>query len=170
MREAAGLTQAEAAALIGVDTQSVSRWERGTRKVKAEDYTVALELYQRAARDRAVRTTQLGQSVPRGTGELREPKKAYGAASEDSWSPNPALANKIPKRAYDVAIGYCRRLAASGQPADFIDQIERLMIDPRYAKANKRAGRELSEEDWILLVDDIWDAVRETLGVKGVRV
>lgn len=44
------------------------------------------------------------------------------------------------------------------------------MIEPRYAKANKRAGRDLSDEDWILLIDDVFDAVRETLASKGVQV
>ncbi len=89
---------------------------------------------------------------------------------EDAWSPNPALKGIIPPRAYEAAIDYCRRLVRAGLPRDEVENLERVMIDSRYAKANSRRGRELSEEDWMLLVDDAWDAIREALSGRGVRV
>lgn len=87
-----------------------------------------------------------------------------------SWAPSPALRNAIPRAAYDVAIDYCMRLQRAGMPIETIEEAERLMIDGRYAKANKRKGRELSDDDWIMLVDATWDVIRETLSWKGVRV
>jgi hypothetical protein len=92
------------------------------------------------------------------------------AAIDDSWSPNPALVNKIPKRAYDVAIAYCRRLQSGGWPREEIEEIERLMIDPRYAQANKRKGVELSVEDHIMLIDATWKAVKHTAAALGRQV
>jgi hypothetical protein len=93
---------------------------------------------------------------------LRAARRHSGITQEeladDSWSPNPALVNKIPKRAYDVAIAYCRRLQSGGWPREEIEEIERLMIDPRYAQANKRKGVELSVEDHIMLIDATWKA------------
>jgi hypothetical protein len=78
--------------------------------------------------------------------------------------------NKIPQRAYEVAIGYCRRLQSAGVSREGIEEIERLMIDERYIKANKRLGRELSEDDLIMLIDRTFDAVREAMSWKGLRV
>jgi transcriptional regulator with XRE-family HTH domain len=151
-RKAAGLSQAEAGIRLGVSSGTVSRKERGEIPVNPRD----LAAIQQLARQKEAKG--LDDTVPRET------------SSDDAWAPNPALRGLIPQRAYDVAIGYCRRLAQAGLPLAEIENLERVMIDSRYAKANKRIGRELPEDDWVLLVDDAWDAIRETLAGQGVRV
>lgn len=111
----------------------------------------------------------LRPNVPRATSPGR-PMMVRESSPDDGWSPNPALQGKIPERAYETALEYCRRLVRAGVPRENIEQAERLMIDSRYAQANKRERRELTEDDWILLVDDTWDAIRETLSWEGKRV
>lgn len=170
MRETAGLTQAEAAAGLGVDKGSISRWENGTRRISAEDFARAHAFYAEAADKRAKAATKLGQSVPRGTPRAVREHAASYANREDSWSPNPALVTKIPKRAYEVAIAYCTRLQNGGWPREEIEQIERLMIDPRYAQANKRKGVELSEDEYIMLIDATWEAVKHSAAALGRQV
>lgn len=147
------MTQAELAAAIGVNAGTVSRWERGERTPMGREYRRAMQVLRDDAPD------GLGTDVPRGTSD-----------PEDAWAPNPALKGIIPQRAYDTAIDYCRRLVRAGLPTVEIERLERVMIDTRYAKVNSRRGRELSEEDWIILVDDVWDAIRETLGTQGIQV
>jgi transcriptional regulator with XRE-family HTH domain len=63
-RERARLTQAEAARLLGVDKQTISRWERGETAVKAADHNRALERY--GAADGG-RLDTVGSNVSRGT-------------------------------------------------------------------------------------------------------
>lgn len=63
LREEAGLTQDEAARRLGVHSQTISRWERGERRIKAVDLSRAVELYKAT-------TAGLGHSVPRGTRSL----------------------------------------------------------------------------------------------------
>lgn len=59
LREQAGLTQAQAARLLHVHTQTVSRWERGERQIKARDLEEARRLFKMSE--------GLSRNVPRGT-------------------------------------------------------------------------------------------------------
>lgn len=86
------------------------------------------------------------------------------------WTPNPALANKLPRRAYEAAIDYCRRLARAGIPVENIEEAERLMIDGRYAQMNRRKGIIVSDDDWITTIDATWDIIREAAAMMGVKV
>lgn len=61
-REAAGLTQEDAGQLLDRDKQTLSRWERGERKISAEDYERAMALYATRSGDPSI-----GQAVLRGT-------------------------------------------------------------------------------------------------------
>lgn len=144
---------------------TISKRERGVLGISAAAFEEVMEKYRDAARRRGV---DLSQNVPRGT-RLNEPGGQY-RADEESWSPNPALRNKIPGRAYDVAIAYCRRLAAAAWPREEIEQIERLMIDPRYAQANKRKGHDLTPEEYIMLIDATWEAVKHAASALGRQV
>lgn len=61
LREAAGLTQEEAAGLLNVHAQTISRWERGQRQIKATDMDRAVALFGEMPR------AGLGRSVSRET-------------------------------------------------------------------------------------------------------
>jgi transcriptional regulator with XRE-family HTH domain len=172
------IPKARAALRIGVSEKTLARWESGATSPDGKLLMKAAEVYGRSLNELdGLLSGKMDTSVPRGTGgnvlrdraAVRETAPEY-VASEDSWSPNPALVSKIPKRAYDVAIAYCRRLQSSDWPKDEIEQIERLMIDPRYAQANKRKGHELSEDDHIMLIDATWEAVKHTAAALGRQV
>jgi DNA-binding transcriptional regulator YiaG len=170
-REDAGLDQDEAGEAIGRTRVTLSRWENGW-PVPADMALSLLNLYRDRGAKISVELIDM-LDVPRAT--WRRGVEPSGAASgdgtgDDSWSPNPALRNKIPKRAYDVAIAYCNRLVAGGWPREEIEQIERLMIDPRYAQANKRKGYELTEDEFIMLIDATWEAVKHSAAALGRQV
>lgn len=178
LREDAKLDQDQAGEIVGRTRVTVSRWENG--------YPPPKDLAGKLLKAYLDRGADIPEhlwdwvSVPRETSEpdfvLRDRRGNYGigqvksSADDDSWSPNPALVNKIPKRAYDVAIGYCRRLQSGGWPREEIEQIERLMIDARYAQANKRKGIELTEDEQIMLIDATWEAVKHTAAALGRQV
>jgi len=157
----AQLTQSEAARRLGISINSLSRKELGKQSINERDL---------AAMERIYGAKLSGREDTEGL-VVTEKATYYRRQIDDTeWSPNPALRGQIPKRAYEVAIEYCRRLVRAGLDRDEVEALERVMIDSRYAKANKRAGRTLSEDDWVLLVDDAWDAIRETLAGRGIRV
>lgn len=171
------MDQEAAATAAGIHVQTLSKYERGAIKKVPIDVLITLAAVYNVDLDSWLSrmSESLSQSVSRGTSEgvLREEGKRYGTSArsdEDSWSPNPALVNKIPKRAYDVAVAYCRRLQSAGWPTEEIEQIERLMIDPRYAQANKRKGLELTEDEFIMLIDATWEAVKHSAAAMGRQV
>lgn len=166
-RTAARLSRPTVAERIGVDPQTVYRWEREGRKIPGPALSTMVAMYGISLEDIGISGDTLGVSVPRGTagGDGRPDQ-----SDEERWSPNPSLRTKIPKRAYDVALAYCRRLSGAGWPREEIEQIERLMIDPRYAQANKRKGVELSEDEFIMLIDATWEAVKHSAAALGRQV
>lgn len=147
-REAAGLTQVQAAAAIDVDSVTLSRWERGVRAAPRSARMALERLY--------------GRSID-------VPDLAGGLDEQGTWEPNPTLRGVVPGRVYDVAIGYCRRLAAAGLPREEIEEAERLLIDPAYAKLNRKAKRELTDDEQIQIIDATWQIMQEVLSWKGVR-
>lgn len=66
-REGAGFTQAQAARALGIDTMTLSRWER-TGRVKARDVVAAAQLYRVTPESINPRlANHVGEIVPRGT-------------------------------------------------------------------------------------------------------
>ena len=155
-REDAGLEQSEAAEKLGVHYTTISRWENGRQKVPEAQLKSMVNLY------------GITPSVLAETGLVLSDDAANYVARE-TWEPNPSLANVLPPRVYEVAIGYCRRLAAAGLPREEVEEAERLLIDEGYAKLNKRAKRVLTEDEQIELIDATWRIMREALSWRGLR-
>jgi len=141
-----------------VKSLTVSRWERGVQRISPTVETLLQRLVDEA--------TANGDATNRTAADVRSNRSA-GPDGYDAWEPNPALRSAVPDRAYQVALGYLQRMVAAKLDRDQIEEAERLMLDNRYAKANSRAGRELSEDDHILLIDATWDIIREVAGWQG---
>lgn len=77
---------------------------------------------------------------------------------------------RLPPAAYERLWGYLERLRAAGADDEQLDEAERIMADPRYAKLNKRTGRELTDEDWVGFVDAGWAAVWEASTRAGMKI
>lgn len=156
-------SQSDLAAAVGVERNTVNALlNRGAvprdpavlAKV-AETLGVSLEwLIGTSAGDSAVEQQQ-------------RPERASGG--DEAFTPNPSLKNAVAPRAYEVALDYLRRLERAGIPADQIEEAERIMLDSRYAKLNKRDRREMSEEDQITMIDATWQIVAEVLAWQGIK-
>lgn len=72
LREARGLTQSQVADAIGVDAQTVSRWERGERVPNAQAYTKALALLSGSGLGRLAESSDAYSAVPRTSAEARK--------------------------------------------------------------------------------------------------
>jgi transcriptional regulator with XRE-family HTH domain len=170
LMEAKRLKNGDVAAAAGVDPVTVSQWRSGRQ-------TPSLETVEKIAPLLGVDASDLYS----GSERLRESLSAYvidhdaGAAvalavtSPDPWEPNPSLVKALPPRVYEIAIAYCRRLAAAGLPREEVEEAERLLIDEGYAKLNKRAKRVLTEDEQIELIDATWRIMREALSWRGLR-
>lgn len=195
-RERAGLSQVTAAKAVGIDSVTLSRYERGKLRAPRATLMALAQVYDEdpaalglassglgnvpRGTDERVRTgpgVQVAQRRPQGRARAGAPAPDDGSAPrhpappilDDAWEPTPALRGLVPQRVYDVAISYCRRLAAAGLPPDEVEEAERLLIDPAYAKLNRRAKRELTEDEQIQIIDATWSVMQEVLSWKGVR-
>lgn len=149
-REEAGLTQEEAARILRVSANTVARWERGERTPSEASVQMLLAAY----RERV-------------SGGLAIPNVSRGTS--DQWEPNPAFRKVVPARVYDAAIGYCRRLAAAGLSVAAVEEAERILIDPNYAKLNKQKKRPLTEDEQLQNLEGMWELLSDALSWKGVR-
>lgn len=146
VRKRHGLRQEDLAARVGVHPKTVSRWENNTQPPEA------------AALEHVAATLGVTEQWLR-----------YGETG-----PEPIVTSRrgvrLPPAAYARLWGYLERLRDAGLGEEQIEEAERIMSDPRYAKLNKRNGRELSGDEWAAFVDAGWAAVWETLARAGARI
>jgi transcriptional regulator with XRE-family HTH domain len=155
-REAAGLEQAEVAERLGVDPMTVSRWERGKHSIKSVHVTALARLY-RVPLEAISSNDTLDENV------------SHETPDRDPFAPDPALARNIPERAYRIVLGYLERLERAGVSVDQLEQMERLLLDDRFAKQySRRHNVEWTDEDHILHVESLWQAIRDALATQGV--
>jgi transcriptional regulator with XRE-family HTH domain len=188
-RESLGLGQQELAERVGVHFMSVSRWELGKQAIGGTSLIelgralgvsadwlssgdgpmpsfIREDLIEDVSRDTDSRVDVLRRAASHQAGSAAV---ALATTSADPWEPNPSLVKALPTRVYEVAIAYCRRLAAAGLPREEVEEAERLLIDEGYAKLNKRAKRVLTEDEQIELIDATWRIMREALSWRGMR-
>jgi transcriptional regulator with XRE-family HTH domain len=153
-REAADLSQEEVAEKLGFRRASVSDHERGAVRPRDEAIEAYAKLY--------------GVSVQ------SQFNGAYSEAVRDRppaepYAPNPALARDYPERAYQVVLGYLNRLERAGLSHEEIEKFERTLLNRRFAQRFRTAhGVEWTEDDYILHVESLWQAMMDALATRGV--
>lgn len=143
-RALAGVSQEEAAAVVGVTAGTLSRWERGAQAISPAQQGRLQHYYQSVMLDKRVEAVHQEQ--------LRDLRSANDRRRE-----------KLPPRAYEKVYRYVEKLRNADIPEEMIDEAERLMVDPLYSKINKRDIRERSTEDLITDIDAAWSWIREVV-------
>jgi len=132
----------------------VSDWERGAYEPNAENLTRLAELYR----------VPIDELRP---GAVREQAVDYSAPTR--YPPDPALARDYPPRAYQVVLGYLKRLERAGLSHEEIEKFERTLLNRRFAQRFRTAhGVEWTEDDYILHVESLWQAMMDALATRGV--
>lgn len=129
-RAASGLTQQEAAQLIGVNAQTISRWERGERRISKADYDRAMAVYAAAA-DRHATPTELGQNVSRGTsrGGFRFDRVREAAAAADRYRADGGGV-RLPADLEVARAKFLAEASARGATRDDLDYILSVLNSP----------------------------------------
>lgn len=148
---------AEVAKAAGVHEKTVSQWRSDRQEMKPDNIDAVAEF---------LGVSKAWLRYGDENGRLAEPPaRPYG-----EFQPNPRYERELPGRVYAAAREYLDRLIAIERlGVGELEEAERLLMDSRYARRNKREGGGLSEDEWIMLVDDAWDAIREVLSWQGIR-
>lgn len=150
-RVAKGLSQIAAAEAVGKTRQTISSYEREQGGTVPDEETMAhlARLY--------------------GTTVAALHRAARGDGWRDTYAPNAALAKRLPPKAYEVVLGYLKRMEVVGCTAEQIDEAERLMIDGAFNKLNMRDPRDRTEDELITDIDAAWAFITLILAQDGIR-
>lgn len=161
-RVGARLSQEQAAKRLGVSRTTIVNWEAeegGTSPSEAD--------VRRAATAYEVDAELL---LSEGRAVLLNPTFPSAVAEAPSAGYDARPRRRLPPKVYAVVHEYLERLADAGVSEEMIDEAERLMTEFNYSKLHKAAKRERSEEDQVIAVRAIWDAIEITLRDQGVKL
>ncbi len=149
-RKRAHLSRAQVAEIVGVDPQTVYRWERDERRVPGEAMVRMLEAY-------GMKPTELGLDigtlVPRGTPALRESSPPYVTAGRFE----PFLRELI-------------RLGATDEEVDFVADVLRRPETGRLIKVGVDAQPlpdAAVDEQWAALLDDFRALIKRRIARRA---
>jgi transcriptional regulator with XRE-family HTH domain len=150
-RVAKGMSQVAVAAAVGKTRQTISSYEREHGGTTPDEETLE----------------QLARLYGTTVAALRG--AARGASAPPAYTPNAALARRLPPEAYEVVLRYLERMEAAGCTAEQINEAERLMIDGAFNKLNTRDPRDRTVDELITDIDAAWAFITLILAQEGIR-
>jgi transcriptional regulator with XRE-family HTH domain len=156
-REGRKLTQADLAAAVGVERNTVSRWENGGMLPKDPATIASLA---------AVLDVTVDWLITGSSSVTKPPRKLREGAAERYA--DPAVA-ELPPRARELALAYLERLRERGCTVDQLRGAESLLLA---GARNRLAAQPLEERDEGQICADIdaaWDLVVRILRREGIR-
>jgi transcriptional regulator with XRE-family HTH domain len=155
-RKGRKLTQGDLARAVGVERNTVSRWENGGMLPKDPAVIGSLAVVLEVTADWLIG----GDRPPATTTQLHE-----GAAGQYL---DPAI-NELPARARAVAVGYTDRLRAAGCAESQLRAAESLMLAGARNRVASTSLDERAESDVCADIDAAWDMVVQILRREGIR-
>ena len=152
-------TQAHLAAALGVERNTVSRWENGTMLPKDPAMAVAI------AQALDVRLEWL-------VGTLGDVDAGDEAAARETRSPSddPVSADRLPLPAADLVLKYLERLKSAGCDAAQLREAERLLVIGARNRLLRKSFAQRAMTEVQSDIDDAWDFVTRILRRDGIRV
>lgn len=154
-------TQADLAKAVGVERNTVSRWENGGMLPKDPGVIASL-------------ADVLGVTADWLIGGDRRPHPGRGAVDrihERAGAPRvDRAARGLPDRASAVVSGYLARLAAAGCSSAQIAGAEDLLLFAAYNKVSALALNQRTDEQLSADIDAAWDLVVRILRRDGIRL
>lgn len=186
LRNSAGRrwTQGDLAGAVGVERNTVSRWENGSVLPREPAVLAALARTLRVSTDWLLDelpgTPQSGAPAgvddasksDRGAHPVPEPADRRGLFRESSGpgyqSETRALA-RLPAAAAQLVTGYLERLATAGCSADQISKAEATLVAGATQSIARRPLAERSDTEVVGDIDAAWDFVVRVLRREGLR-
>lgn len=159
-REKAGISQAEAGRRLSVDTQTVSRWERGAQRIRAENLIALSELYG------ADISSFVGGSI-NGHGDVERATFTPKRLSEPRSGGYAEVAFSTPRSTQEGRVWleqFLLELADEGADEDFLAWTRRFLTNPQnfalYADGNRT---EMTDEQKLRHLQGLAAGVRNIL-------
>ncbi len=156
-------TQGDLAAAVGVERNTVSRWENGGILPKDPAVLAAL------ARTLRVTTDWLLDGFTPAPGGSGAASPALKEKTEKPYRPDSAALAALPTEAADVVRGYLDRLSSAGCSAAQIGGAESVLLAGAINSVARRAFRERTGAQVLADVDAAWDFVTQVLRREGIR-
>lgn len=159
-------TQGDLAAAVGVERNTVSRWENGGILPKDPAVLAAL------ARKLEVTTDWLLDGiVPASRNGAAESGSALkeGARTGGGYRPDAVALAAFPPDAADLVRGYLRRLSRAGCSSDQLSGAESILLAGATHHVTSRPFHERSDTEILADVDAAWDFVTQVLRREGIR-
>ncbi|MGI8510160.1 MAG: helix-turn-helix domain-containing protein [Gemmatimonadaceae bacterium] len=158
-------TQGDLAAAVGVERNTVSRWENGGILPKDPGVLAAL------ARPLKVTTDWLLDGFAPASPDAVEPRSALkeGANAGRGYRPDPVALAAFPAGAADLVRGYLRRLSRAGCSPDQLRGAESILLAGAMQQVGSSPFGERSDAEILADVDAAWDFVIQVLRREGVR-
>lgn len=158
-------TQGDLAAAVGVERNTVSRWENGGILPKDPAVLAAL------ARNLKVTTDWLLDGFTPALRDGAEPGSALkeGASSGRGYRPDSLALAAFPAGAANLVRGYLRRLSRAGCSPDQLRGAESMLLAGATQQVGSRSFDERSDAEILADVDAAWDFVIQVLRREGIR-
>lgn len=154
-------TQADLARAVGVERNTVSRWENGGMLPKDPAVIASLAKVLGVTADWLIGGDRRAQTGHGPVDRIREGADASGVDSS---------AGGLPDHARAVVGGYLARLGAAGCSAAQITGAEELLLSAAYNNVSAQALNDRTEEQLSADIDAAWDLVVRILRRDGIRL
>ncbi len=158
-------TQADLAKAVGVERNTVSRWENGGMLPKDPAVIASLAGVLGITADWLI----AGDRPVAGSNRLHEASVDRSGAGE-SGQYSDAATGKLPMRARAMIVGYLDRLRDRGCTAAQLSGAESLLLAGARNRVSSRALEDRSEEQVYADIDAAWDLVVRILRRDGIRL
>jgi transcriptional regulator with XRE-family HTH domain len=155
------MTQGDLAVLIGVERNTVSRWENSGVRPKDPEVVAKLADVLRVSMEWLVGLSD--ESVDHGSRHIAESvPPTYAVRAE----PDPLL----PLQVYQAMHGYRARLQAAGCTADQTQEAERLLLDSANNRLRPTSPRSRPVQTMLDDLEAAWQYISRVLGAEGISV
>lgn len=179
IRTAAGgrLTQSDLAVAVGVERNTVSRWENSGVCPKDPQVIRKLAAVLKVSADWLLADDDGGQpwtpggpdsggAAARGNGGGRSPRVGVGGAGPASE----VLAYRMPPAAYERVHGYIERVEHAGATPEQAEEVARVLVDAAATRLRGAAPRDRPITAVIADIDAAWRYAASILRAEGITV
>jgi len=171
LRTAAGRrwTQGDLASAVGVERNTVSRWENGGVRPKEPATVAALARVLRVSTDWLIAGRPAGESAGLPAGRISDAAQHRGVPTSASMRGPDAALERLPPEVSAVIRGYIARLAAAGIGAGQLDAATEVLVAGAHNAVSRTPVAQRSVDELTRDVDAAWDFIARVLRREGIR-